>query len=165
MTTKRTTNTGKICTKNCARKRCPTNQLNIKLITKNNQNPPLRFLQVTTFVSQMTPIIVIPWKENKNLQKRGRIAKITKIGFMKTGFSKKKVYLRKIKPLWRANVVLNDKRCELYIEMLSYILSEIKLADLKNISLFQKTNDFKIHSQQKLSTKTVDSLSYNYSEN
>ena len=39
--TKRTTNTGKkrkICTKNYERKRCPPNQLNIKLITKNNKN-------------------------------------------------------------------------------------------------------------------------------
>ena len=29
----------KICTKNFARKRCPPNQLNFKLITKNNKNP------------------------------------------------------------------------------------------------------------------------------
>ena len=50
--------------------------------------------------------------------------------------------------------------------MLSYNLTEIKLADLKNLSLFfLKTNIFKTHSQQKISTKRVDSLSCNYSEN
>ena len=50
--------------------------------------------------------------------------------------------------------------------MLSYNLTEIKLADLENLSLFLlKTNIYKIHSQQKLSTKRVDSLSCNYSEN
>ena len=43
--------------------------------------------------------------------------------------------------------------------MLSYNLTEIKLADLRNLSFFSvKTNIFKIHSQQKLSTKKVDSL-------
>ena len=46
--------------------------------------------------------------------------------------------------------------------MLSYNLKEIKLADLKN--LFYNNKYFKIHSQQKLLTKRVDSLSYNYSE-
>ena len=60
---------GNICTKNFARKRCHLNQLNNKLITKNNKNLRLHFLQVTTFVSQLQPIIVILWKENKNLQK------------------------------------------------------------------------------------------------
>ena len=113
----------------------------------------------------MTLIIVILWKENKNLQKRGKFAKITKIGLMKTGCSKKKDHLGKIKPLWRANCIRKDKWCELYIEMLSYSLKEIKLADLKNLSLFIKTNNFKIHSQQKLATKSEDSLSYNFSEN
>ena len=50
--------------------------------------------------------------------------------------------------------------------MLSYNLTEIKLTDLKYLSLFLlKTNIFKIHSQQKPSTKRVDSLSCNYSEN
>ena len=49
--------------------------------------------------------------------------------------------------------------------MLSYNLTEIKLAELKNLSLFLiKTNIFKIHSQQKFSTKRVDSLSCNFSE-
>ena len=49
--------------------------------------------------------------------------------------------------------------------MLSYNLTEIKLADLKNLSFSLKTSIFKIHSQQKLSTKRVDILSCNYSEN
>ena len=44
------------------------NQLNIKVITKNCKKTSFAFLQVTTIVSQMTPIIVILWKENKNLQ-------------------------------------------------------------------------------------------------
>ena len=50
--------------------------------------------------------------------------------------------------------------------MLSYNLTQIKLADLKNLSFFLlKTNIFKIHSQQKLSTKRAESLSCKYSEN
>ena len=50
--------------------------------------------------------------------------------------------------------------------MLSYNLTEIKLADLKNLSLFLlKTKIFKIHSQQKLSTNRVDRLSCKFSEN
>ena len=126
----------KIWTKCYAGKRCPPNQLNIKLITKINKNLRLHFLQLTLFVSQMTPIIVILRKENKNLQKRGKFAKITKIGFMKTGCSNKKDHLRKIKPLWRANCISKNRWCELCIEMLSYNLTEIKLADLKNLSLF-----------------------------
>ena len=35
------------------------NQLNIKLITKNNKSLRLHFLKVATFVNQITPIIVI----------------------------------------------------------------------------------------------------------
>ena len=85
------------------------NQLNIKLLTKNNKNLRLHFLHVTTFVNQMTPIIVILWKENKNLQKRSKYLKIRKIGFMKTGYSKQKDRLRKIKPFWRANCISIDK--------------------------------------------------------
>ena len=141
------------------RKTMSPNQLISKLITKNNKN--LRF-QVTTFVSHMTPIIVI----RKNLQKGGNVVKITKNGFTKTSCSQKKDRLRKIKPLWRANWISKDKWYELYIEMLSYDLVEIKLADLKNLYLFLlKTSIFKVHSQQKLSTKRVDILSCNYSEN
>ena len=84
---------------------------------------------------------------------------------MKTGCSKKKDHLRKIKPLLRANCISIDKRCELFIEMLSYNLTEIKLADLKNLSLFLlKTNIFKDHRQQNVSNKRVISLSCNYSE-
>ena len=52
--------------KNCARKRCSPNQSNIKVITRNNKNLCLDCLKVTTFVDQMTPIIVILGKENKN---------------------------------------------------------------------------------------------------
>ena len=49
--------------------------------------------------------------------------------------------------------------------MLSNKLTEIKLADLKkSISFFRKTNIFKNHSQQKLSTKRVGSFSCNYLE-
>ena len=119
------------------------NQLNIKLITKNNENLRLHFFQVTTFESKMTPIIVILWKENKNLQKKGKFAKITKIGFMKTGCSKKKDQLRKIKPLWRANCFSKDKGCELYIEMLSYNLTEIILRRFqKSIFFFIKNKYF-----------------------
>ena len=50
--------------------------------------------------------------------------------------------------------------------MLSINLTEIKLADLKkSISFFRKTNIFKIHSQQKLSTKRVGSFACNHLEN
>ena len=49
----------KICTKNYARKRCPPNQLNTKVIIKNNKNLCLDCLKVTTFVNQMTPTFVI----------------------------------------------------------------------------------------------------------
>ena len=50
--------------------------------------------------------------------------------------------------------------------MLSYNLTEIKLADLKNLKSFflLKTNIFKIDTQQKVSTKRVNSLSCNYLE-
>ena len=74
------------------------NQLTIELITENNKNFQFHFCR-WAFVGQMTPNIVILWKENKNLQKRGKFAKLTKIGCMKPGFSKKKDHLRKIKPL------------------------------------------------------------------
>ena len=73
----------------------------------------------------------------------GKYAKITKIGFMTTGYSKKKDHLRKIKPLCKANSVSIDKLCELYIEILSYNLTDIKLADLKNLSLFFKSKYFR----------------------
>ena len=43
------------------------NQLNIKLTTKNIEHIRLHLLKVTTFVNQMTPIILIHWEENKNL--------------------------------------------------------------------------------------------------
>ena len=50
--------------------------------------------------------------------------------------------------------------------MLGYNLTETKIGRSENLSLFLlKTNSIKIHSQQMLSTKKVDSLSCNYSEN
>ena len=70
-------------------------QLKIKLMTQSKKKSSFDFLKLTTFVNRMTPFIVIVWKENKNLQKRGKYAKITKIGFMTTGCSKKKDHLRK----------------------------------------------------------------------
>ena len=63
---------GIICTKNFARKRCPPNQLNIKLITKNNKNLRLHFMQVTTFVGQMTLSTV---KRKQKPTKKGQICK------------------------------------------------------------------------------------------
>ena len=48
--------------------------------------------------------------------------------------------------------------------MLSNNLTKMKLADLKNLSFFIKTNIFKIHSRQKLSTIRVDNFSCNYWE-
>ena len=132
----------KICTKNYARKRCVPNWLNIKHITKYNKNLRLHFLQMTTIVIQMTPNILIIRKENQNLQKWGKYTKISKIGFMKTGCSKKKDHLRKIKPLWRAHCISIDIWYELYKEILSYNLTEIKLADLKNLSLFLNKNKY-----------------------
>ena len=46
--------------------------------------------------------------------------------------------------------------------MLSYKLIKKNDRSQKSISFFIKTNIFKTHSQQKLSTKGVDSLSCNY---
>ena len=102
-----------------------TRSINIKLITKSIKNLRFHFSQVTTLVSQMTPIIVILWKEQKNLQKRvENLQKSQKIGFMKTGCSKKKDHLKKIKMLWRANYISKDRWRELYIEKLSYNLTK-----------------------------------------
>ena len=115
---------------------CPPNQLNMKLINKNIKDLCEDCFQVPKFVNQMTPIILLLWKENKNLQKKSNMQKLRKLVFMKTGFSKKKDHSRKIKPLWRANCFSIDKWCDLYKEMLSYNLTGIKLADLKNLSLF-----------------------------
>ena len=56
-----------------------SSQLFIKLITKNNKKTFFCIvLQVTTFVSQMRPIIVILWKEYKNLQKGAILQKSRK---------------------------------------------------------------------------------------
>ena len=50
--------------------------INIKLYI---EYLPLRFIKVKKIMNQMKPIIEIPWKGNKNLQKRGKYAKITNI--------------------------------------------------------------------------------------
>ena len=123
--------TSKICTEYYARNWCAPNQLIIRVITKCNKNFRLHCLQITKFISQMTLIIVILWKENKNLQKRGKFVIIRKLGFMKTDCSKKKDNLRKRKPLWRANCISEDKWCEFYKKKFSYSFKKIKLADLK----------------------------------
>ena len=68
--------------------------------------------------------------------------------------------MKKMKPLLRANCTSLDKRCEFYIEMLSYNLTEIKLAELKNFFLIKNKTLLNSY-QQKLSTKRVDSLSCN----
>ena len=99
----------------------------IKVITKNNKNLCLHFCRWQHFDTV---------KKQQKTTKKGKFAKITKVGFMKTGCSKKKNYLRKKKHLWRANGFSKDKWCYLYLEMLSYNLTETKLADLKNQSLF-----------------------------
>ena len=65
----------KICTKSCARKLCPPNQLNIKLITKNKKNLGLHFIKVTTFVFQITHIIEILWKKKQKPTTKGQICK------------------------------------------------------------------------------------------
>ena len=54
-------------------------QLNIKVITKNSKNLCLHFLQVTRFVRQMTPIIVIMRKENKTYKKEAILQKSQKL--------------------------------------------------------------------------------------
>ena len=81
---------------------------------------------------------------------------------MKTGRSKKKEHSRKIKAFRRAICITKDKCCDLYIEMLSYNLTEAKIGRTQKCLFFLKTNFFKIHSEQKLSTKRVDSFSCNY---
>ena len=50
---------------------------NIKLFIKNIENLRLRFIKVKKIVNQMTPVIEILWKENKDLQKRGEYSKFT----------------------------------------------------------------------------------------
>ena len=132
--------------------------IKIVLFIKNIENLWLRFFKVKKCVNQLTPIIEILWKENKNLRKWW-ICKNHKY-FMKTGFTKQKDHLRKIKPLGKEKCISIDKWRDLSLEMLSYKLTEIGLAILKNL-FFKKTNIFKIHRQQKLSTKSVDSLSCN----
>ena len=126
----------KNCTKNYARKWCPPNQLKIRLITKNRKkNLRLHSKEVKNLQIKWRPLLWY-FEKKKILQKRGKCAKITKTGFMKTGCCKKKYHSRKQKSLWRAKCNLTDKWCEFYMEMLSCNLTEIKLADLKNLSFF-----------------------------
>ena len=64
--------------------------------------------------------------------------------FIKTGCTKNKDQLRTLKPLYRANFCSIDKRSDLTIEMLSYKLTEVRLANRRNpLSFLKKTNDFK----------------------
>ena len=99
----------KICTKNFARKRCPPNQLNIELITKNKKKSSFAFFAGDNIVKSNDAPYCDTVKRKQKPTKRGKFAKITKIGFMTTGCSKKKDNLRKRKPLCRINCVSIDK--------------------------------------------------------
>ena len=48
-------------------------------------------------------------KRKQKPTKNSKYAKLTKIGFMKTGCSKRKDHLRKIEPFGRANCISIDK--------------------------------------------------------
>ena len=87
----------KFCTKNYARKRCPPNQLNIKLITKNKKTP-FAFFKSKKFCKSNDAHYCDTVRREQKPTKRGKYAKITKNGFMKTCCSKKKDPLRKLKP-------------------------------------------------------------------
>ena len=91
----------------------------------------------TTIVSQMTPIIVIVWKENKNLLKRRQIWKNHENWFYENWFFQEERPFEENKTVMKSKFYFSKvKWCELYIEMLSYNLTEIKLADLKKILSF-----------------------------
>ena len=98
----------KICSKNYTRKQCPPNQLNIKLITKNNKNRSLPFCAGDNICKSNDAHYCDAVKRKQKRTKRGKFAKITKISFMKTGCSKKKDHWRKKKPLWRINCISKD---------------------------------------------------------
>ena len=66
--------------------------INIKLFIKNIENFRFQFIKVKNIVNQMTPIIEILWKDNKNLQKRGEYAKITNILWKLVVPSKKTIW-------------------------------------------------------------------------
>ena len=129
----------KNCTKNFARNWCPS-QLNIKLFTKNKNNFRLRFLQMTTFVDQMTPIIVKIWKENKKPTKSANM-QLSRIFYENWLYQEQRPYEGK-KLLWREIRSSLDKGCDLIIEMLSYKLTEIRLANLNNQFSFLKNKYF-----------------------
>ena len=114
--------------KKIERKICPktvSQPINIRLFIKNIENLRLHFIKLKTIVNQMTPIIEKLWKENKNLQKKGRLCKNHEC-IMKTGCTKQKDLLRKIKPLWRANCISIDKWLDLSLEMLNYKLTSLQ---------------------------------------
>ena len=121
---------------------------------------------MATFVSQLTPIIVILWKENKNLQKKGQICKIHENWFYENWlfqeerpFEEKKTVV-KSKWYFKREMMLILYR-DAYLQF-----NRNKIGRFLNLSFFLlKTDIFKIHSQQKLSTNRVDSLSGNYLEN
>ena len=139
------------------------NQLNIKPITKNNKNLRSNFLQVTTFVNDAHYCDAVKRKQKPT--KKLQICKNHENWIYENWLFQEERQFEEQNHYWEQNVFqkINDVIC---IEMLSYNLTEIKFSDLKNQSLFLlKTNIFKIHSQQKLSTKRVESLSCNYSEN
>ena len=111
------------------------------------------------------PTIVILRKENINL-KNGRPSK-NHLCFMKTQCSKIEDYLRKTKPLKRANLSSVGVGGNLSMETLSYNLTETRLAERRNQrSFFLKKQIFpKIHEQHKLSTKILNCLYWNFNEN
>ena len=97
----------KICKKNYAGKRCPPNQLNIKLITKNNKNLRLHFLKVTKLVNQMTPMFVMLLKENRNQQKRGQIRKNHENWFYENGLFQEENPFEENKTVMKSSLSFN----------------------------------------------------------
>ena len=65
----------KLCTKTMS-----PNQLNFKLITKSNKKMLFAFFTVGNICKSNDAHYCDTVKENKNLQKRGEYAKVTKIG-------------------------------------------------------------------------------------
>ena len=76
----------KICTKRMSQ------PIKIKLFIKNIEKLRLHLIKVKRIVNQMTPIIEILWKENRNLQKRGEYAKITNVLWKLVVQSKKTIW-------------------------------------------------------------------------
>ena len=74
------------------------NQLNIKLITKTKKIFVCNFFSGENICKSNDVHYCDTVKRKQKPTKRDKYAKITKIDFMKTGCSKKKDHLRKIKP-------------------------------------------------------------------